>query len=140
MAAGSGWRIDHVTVRDNAGAGVMLGSGNVLAYSCLKDNGEYGFEAGGSHITVKHNEIVGNNADDWETRQPGCVGGAKFENHITFDQNNHFDVEHLQRPVAIHGARAGQRGELGTVAGKPISPGRRQHHEPARRMTGRSEG
>jgi hypothetical protein len=77
---GSGWRIDHVTVRDNAGAGVMLGSNNVLAYSCLKNNGEYGFQAGGSHITVKHNEIVGNNTDDWEIRQPGCgcSGGAKF--------------------------------------------------------------
>ena len=77
---GAGWRIDHVTVRNNAGAGVMLGSGNVLAYSCLKDNGEYGFVAGGSHITVKHNEIVGNNTDKWEIRQPGCgcSGGAKF--------------------------------------------------------------
>src|SRR5215831_1234253 len=78
--AGPGWRIDHVTVRNNAGAGVMLGSRNVLAYSCLKNNGEYGFVAGGSHIAVDHNEIVGNNTDDWETRQPGCgcAGGAKF--------------------------------------------------------------
>lgn len=77
---GSDWRIDHVTVRDNAGAGVMLGSGNVLAYSCLKNNGEYGFEAEGSHVVVKHNEIDGNNADNWEMRQPGCgcSGGAKF--------------------------------------------------------------
>ena len=79
-SAGSGWRIDHVTVRDNAGAGVMLGSGNVLAYSCLEDNGEYGFQAGGSHITVDHDEIVGNNTDNWDARQPGCGcdGGAKF--------------------------------------------------------------
>jgi hypothetical protein len=77
---GHGWRIDHVTVRDNAGAGVMVGSNGVLAYSCLKDNGEYGFQAVGSHLTVTHNEIVGNNADDWDTRQPGCgcSGGAKF--------------------------------------------------------------
>ena len=44
---GSGWHIDHVTVQDNAGAGVMLGPANVLAYSCLKDNGEYGFQGGG---------------------------------------------------------------------------------------------
>ena len=77
---GHGWRIEHVTVQDNAGAGVMVGSGGVLAYSCLRDNGEYGFVAGGSHVTVTHNEIVGNNTDDWETRQPGCScsGGAKF--------------------------------------------------------------
>jgi hypothetical protein len=78
--AGSGWRIDHVTVRNNAGAGVMLGSDNVLTHSCLQDNGEYGFEAAGSNITVDYDEIAGNNTDEWETRQPGCdcSGGAKF--------------------------------------------------------------
>src|SRR5579875_643514 len=77
---GSGWHIDHITVRDSAGAGVMLGSSNVLAYSCLQDNGEYGFQGGGSQITVDHNEIVGNNTDNWEARQVGCgcTGGAKF--------------------------------------------------------------
>jgi hypothetical protein len=77
---GTGWRIDHVTVRDNAGAGVMLGSGGVLAYSCLEDNGQYGFQAAGPHITVDHNEVVGNNTDNWEARQQGCgcTGGAKF--------------------------------------------------------------
>jgi hypothetical protein len=77
---GSGWHIDHVTLQDNAGAGAMLGSGNVLAYSCLKDNREYGFQGGGSHITVDHNEVAGNNTDNWEALQPGCgcAGGAKF--------------------------------------------------------------
>ena len=77
---GYGWRIDHVTVRDNAGAGVMVGSNGVLAHSCLEDNGEYGFQAVGSHVTVTHNEIVGNNTDNWDTKQPGCgcSGGAKF--------------------------------------------------------------
>ena len=36
--------------------------------------------AAGSHITVDHNEIVGNNTDNWEALQPGCgcSGGAKF--------------------------------------------------------------
>ncbi len=77
---GPGWRIDHITVQDSAGAGVMLGSGNVLAYSCLKDNGEYGFQGGGARITVHHNEVAGNNTDNWDVRQPGCgcTGGAKF--------------------------------------------------------------
>ena len=82
---GSSWHINHVTVQHSAGAGVMLGSDNVLAYSCLKDNGEYGLQGEGSNhdpvnITVDHNEIVGNNTDNWETRQPGCgcSGGAKF--------------------------------------------------------------
>ena len=111
---GPGWHIDHITVQDSAGAGVMLGSGNVLAYSCLKDNGEYGFQGGGAHLTVDHNEIVGNNTDNWEARQPGCgcTGGAKFwgvnEATITSNyvhdnrgpglwadtDNRGFDVEH----------------------------------------------
>ena len=86
-----GWRIDHVTVQHNAGAGVMIGPGTVLAYSCLKDNGEYGFQGGGSHITVDHNEVVGNNADNWEVRRPGCgcTGGAKFwgANRVTVTSN-----------------------------------------------------
>ena len=77
---GAGWHIDHVTVQHSAGAGVMLGPDNVLAYSCLKDNGEYGFQGGGPHITVDHNEVAGNNTDNWEILQPGCgcTGGAKF--------------------------------------------------------------
>src|SRR5215469_1201724 len=111
---GANWHMDHITVRDSAGAGVMLGPGNVLTYSCLKDNGQYGFQGFGPRITVDHNEIVGNNADNWETRQAGCgcTGGAKFwdvnEATITSnyvhdnlgpglwaDTNNRgFDVEH----------------------------------------------
>jgi hypothetical protein len=77
---GANWHIDHITVQHSAGAGVMLGTGNVLAYSCLRDNGEYGFQGGDSHITVDHNEVVGNNTDNWEARQAGCgcTGGAKF--------------------------------------------------------------
>lgn len=112
--AATGWRIDHVTIRDNAGAGVLLGPDNSLSYSCLQDNGEYGFQAAGSHITVDHNEIDGNNIDNWEVRRPGCgcTGGAKFwsTNGATItsnyvhdnagpglwaDTNNRdFDVEH----------------------------------------------
>lgn len=78
--AGFNWHINHITVQHSAGAGVILGSSNVLAYSCLKSNGQYGFQAVGSHITVDHNEIVGNNTDNWEALQPGCgcSGGAKF--------------------------------------------------------------
>ena len=77
---GAGWHIDHVTVQHSAGAGVMLGADNVLAYSCFRDNGEYGFQGAGPHITVTHNEVAGNNTDNWESLQPGCgcSGGAKF--------------------------------------------------------------
>jgi Right handed beta helix region len=110
---GAGWRIGHVTVRHSAGAGIMLGPRNILAYSCLKDNGEYGFQGGGPHITVNRDEVVGNNTDNWEARQPGCgcSGAAKFwgvdgavikdsyvhDNHgpgLWADTNNRgFDVE-----------------------------------------------
>ncbi len=82
--AGHDWQVLHNTVRDNAGAGVFLGSGNVVADNCLKDNGQYGFsvyEPGGVHaVTLRHNEIAGNNTDDWEKRSPGCgcTGGGKF--------------------------------------------------------------
>jgi hypothetical protein len=92
---GPGWHIDHITVQDSAGAGVMLGSNDVLAYSCLKDNGQYGFQGAGSDLTVDHNEIVGNNTDNWEARQHdcGCSGGAKFwdVNGATITSNYVYD-------------------------------------------------
>ena len=145
---GSGWHIDHVTVQDSAGAGVMLGSGNVLAYSCLKDNGEYGFQGGGSHITVDHNEIVGNNTDNWEARQPGCgcTGGAKFwgVNGATITSNyvhdNHgagpvggHQQPGLRRRAQLHRQQPGRgihlRDQLQPAAGaqhlRPQRPGRR---------------
>ena len=34
----SHWTIEHATVRDNAGAGVMVGSDNKLSDNCLTDN------------------------------------------------------------------------------------------------------
>ncbi len=82
--AGHQWQVLHNTVRDNAGAGVFLGSGNVVAHNCLVDNGQYGFsvyERHGVHdVTLRHNEIAGNNTDNWEERRPycGCSGGGKF--------------------------------------------------------------
>jgi hypothetical protein len=82
------WTIRYNTVIDNDGAGVFLGTNDVLEANCLKDNGQYGFSAyeanGVSNLTVKGNEIVHNNTDDWETTNPGCgcTGGAKFWNTI----------------------------------------------------------
>ncbi|MEA2827773.1 MAG: hypothetical protein QOG43_2212 [Actinomycetota bacterium] len=81
---GRGWLIERSTVRDNDGAGVFVGSDNVLRENCLTANGQYGFsmfkKEGLTSITIDHNEISGNNTDDWETRQPrcGCTGGGKF--------------------------------------------------------------
>ena len=78
------WTIEHTTVRDNAGAGVMVGSDNRLSYDCLSDNQQYGFNAyapaGVSDITIDHNEISGNDTYNWEVHQEGCgcSGGGKF--------------------------------------------------------------
>src|SRR5262249_54892420 len=65
-------------------AGAFVGSGNTIHYSCLRNNGQYGFSAyapnGITNIVLDHNEISGNNTDDWETKIPGCgcTGGGKF--------------------------------------------------------------
>ena len=37
--AGHDWRVQHNTIRRNAGAGVFLGSGNVVAHNCLSTTG-----------------------------------------------------------------------------------------------------
>ncbi len=84
-SAGNGWTIQYNTIRDNRGAGVNVGTDNVVRYNCLTRNGQYGFksyEAGGgpSNVTLDHNEISYNNTEDWETQKPGCgcTGGGKF--------------------------------------------------------------
>ncbi len=82
--AAPGWTIRNSTIIRNAGAGVLVGSRNRLLGNCLKDNGQYGFSAyhpaGVRRVSVRANEIVGNNTDDWEHRYPGCgcTGGGKF--------------------------------------------------------------
>ena len=79
-----GWTVESSTIQKNAGAGVMLGSGNRLIGNCLRDNGQYGFNAyhadGVRDVVLHGNEISGNNTDDWESRKPGCgcTGGGKF--------------------------------------------------------------
>lgn len=79
-----GWTVESSTLQKNAGAAVMLGSRNRLVGNCLRTNGQYGFNAyhpdGVRDISLEGNEIVGNNTDDWEKRQPGCgcTGGGKF--------------------------------------------------------------
>jgi hypothetical protein len=79
-----GWTIDHSLIRDNAGAGVMLGSRDRLSYDCIRNNQQYGFNAyskhGPAHLTLDHNEIAFNDTHNWEARKPGCgcSGGGKF--------------------------------------------------------------
>jgi hypothetical protein len=87
--AASNWTIEYSTIQDNKGAGLMVGSNNIYRYNCMKDNGQYAINGccGGDtaatdiqNWTLDHNEITGNNTDDWETQQPGCgcSGGVKF--------------------------------------------------------------
>jgi hypothetical protein len=95
--SGEGWTIEYNTIQDNGGAGVFGGIDNVIRYNCLKDNGQYGLQVfqndppGPDNVLVDHNEIVGNNQDDWETQQPGCgcTGGGKFwdADNVTITNN-----------------------------------------------------
>ncbi|MFE3645397.1 right-handed parallel beta-helix repeat-containing protein [Streptomyces sp. NPDC059169] len=80
-----GWVIEHATIQDNSGAGLMAGSRQGVRASCLRGNGQYGmnaYKATGriSGLVVEGNEIVGNNTGDWERRRKGCgcTGGVKF--------------------------------------------------------------
>lgn len=80
-----GWVIEHARIQDNSGAGLMAGARQQVRASCLRGNGQYGMNAyktGDSvkGLVVEGNEVVGNNTDDWERRQPGCgcTAGIKF--------------------------------------------------------------
>lgn len=80
------WTIHHNTIQHNGGAGVFIGSYNDVHHNCLKENGQYGFSMWNAtngalgNITLDHNEITGNNTDDWESKIDGCgcTGGGKF--------------------------------------------------------------
>ncbi|MER6748215.1 right-handed parallel beta-helix repeat-containing protein [Streptomyces fungicidicus] len=80
-----GWVIEHSTIQNNSGAGLMAGARQRVRANCLRANGQYGmnaYKAGGPlrDLVVEDNEITGNNTDDWERKRPGCgcTGGVKF--------------------------------------------------------------
>ncbi|HXY42710.1 MAG TPA: right-handed parallel beta-helix repeat-containing protein, partial [Acidimicrobiales bacterium] len=85
---GIGWTITHDTVEDNSpGAGVMIGSDDVVSDDCLTANGEYAFDAystygtssltgGPERITLSGNEISYNDTCNWETDSPDPVPSA----------------------------------------------------------------
>ena len=87
--AGDGWTMEYLYAHHNDGAAVFLGSENTVRYNCLKDNGQYGFsmfkmpvdgDSAIKDIVLDHNEISGNNQDDWESQIAGCgcSGAGKF--------------------------------------------------------------
>ncbi|POX60770.1 hypothetical protein C3492_25805 [Streptomyces sp. Ru62] len=80
-----GWVIEHTTIQDNDGAGLMAGARQQVRGNCLRGNGQYGMNAYKTGNTIRGlvvegNEVVGNNTGDWERRRPGCgcTGGIKF--------------------------------------------------------------
>ncbi len=93
--SGDNWLVEYTTIENNDGAALMMGKSNTYRYNCLKNNGQYGINAfrcrsygdfpdscGGSvtDLVIDHNEITGNNTDDWETKINGCgcTGGLKL--------------------------------------------------------------
>ena len=87
--SGDRWTIRFNTIKQNAGAGVFVGSHNVVDSNCITANGQYGFSmykppvkhgSAIEDIALTHNEISFNNADDIEhvTGGCGCTGGGKF--------------------------------------------------------------
>jgi hypothetical protein len=87
--SGTYWTISHSTIKDNAGAGVMLGSDDKLTWNCLQDNQQYGFNAYSNageitNIVLDHNEIAGNDTYNYEAKDEGCgcSGGGKFWNVV----------------------------------------------------------
>jgi Right handed beta helix region len=89
--SGDGWVIEHNTIQNNKGAGLMAGARQRVLGNCLRDNGQYGmnaYKAGDlTDLVVAGNEITGNNTDDWEQQSPGCgcTGGVKFWSVNTAD-------------------------------------------------------
>ena len=61
-----------------------MGRTTVVSHNCLSNNGQYAFNvyspSGVAYVSLVNNEVSGNNADNWEARQPGCgcTGGGKF--------------------------------------------------------------
>jgi hypothetical protein len=83
--SGPGWVVEDNLIERNGGAGLMVGTKNKVRGNCLRDNGQYGFNAvtvtgNVQNILIEGNEITGNNTDDWESKIEGCgcTGGAKF--------------------------------------------------------------
>lgn len=96
--SGVNWTFEYDNFHNNKGGAVFLGTNNTLRYSCMKDNGQYGFQVyssdvgGPTNVLLDHNEVVGNNTDNWEAivNGCGCTGGGKFwEAHAVTITNNY---------------------------------------------------
>jgi hypothetical protein len=84
------WKIEHVTVETNTGAGLDLGAYGVAEYDCLTHNAQEGFESynttgGVRTVTLSDDEISYNDGStkgtgpyDHGSTTCGCGGGGKF--------------------------------------------------------------
>jgi len=97
--SGSYWTITHSTIVGNAGAGVMLGNDNILSWSCIQGNQQYGFNAYSNNGTIHnilldHDTIAGNDTWNYEVKENGCgcSGGGKFWNVINAVVTNNWIV------------------------------------------------
>ncbi|HEU4715846.1 MAG TPA: right-handed parallel beta-helix repeat-containing protein, partial [Candidatus Saccharimonadales bacterium] len=101
--SGQNWTFEYNNFHNNKGGAVFLGTNNVLRFSCLKDNGQYGFqvysddEGGPTNVLLDSNEISGNNTDDWEAHEDGCgcTGGGKFWDAHTVTITNNYVHDNL---------------------------------------------
>lgn len=104
--SGANWMMEYLYAHHNDGAAVFVGSGNTVRYSCLKDNGQYGFsmykdplpdDSPIKNITLTNNEISGNNQDDWEEQIDGCgcTGGGKFWDVLGATVTNNYVHDNL---------------------------------------------
>jgi parallel beta-helix repeat protein len=77
---GANWTIEDDTVENDGGAGVGLGSNDVVTDNCLTDNSEYGFSSfgGSTNVTLTDNEISYNASATPGGNGCGCAGGGKF--------------------------------------------------------------
>ena len=100
--SGPNWTIRDNTIRFNTGAGVGLGTGDVVTENCLGANDQYGFNAVSSspvsNISITDNEIANNDTNG------------------TYDQNSSV----VSYAVASNVATIVTRGPLNLVAGHTI--------------------
>lgn len=104
MDANTGWVIRNNTITLNVpGAGVMLGTGNVLKGNCLTLNGQYAFQSepssayeltpvtGGTHdVSVLDNEISYNDTCDYEGPLTApSVGWSNYDTVPAKYRNSH---------------------------------------------------
>jgi hypothetical protein len=89
----TGWTVQYNTITLNVpGAGVVLGTGNILRYNCITLNGQYGFTSiktdswgadpltgGPYNVTVNSNEISYNDTCDFEGLLDNpAIGWSKY--------------------------------------------------------------